>query len=280
MSVKKAYIARNIEEVLDILNKEKEKAKILAGGTDVLVKIRNKAIEPEILIDITKIKELRFIKEENGFIEIGAASTFTDIVKSEIFENNLYGFKKACKLVGSPQIRNKGTIGGNIINGSSAADSIPPLLCLEAVLVYRSKDSEREVSLEEFYTDKENKNIRQNELLTEIRFKRPEGRLSFSKLGLRKALAIARISNSILLKVEEGKIVDAKVASGALGLYPLRERTVEDYLIGKSFDNEVKEEAFKLLQEAMRERLEGRSTFPYKKVAVEHTFKEALEEVM
>ncbi len=278
MNIQKAYIPKSIEEVLNILDTE-DNSKIIAGGTDILVKMRSKKIKTNALIDITKIEELNYILEKDNIIEIGPTTSFTDIINSNIFNDNLYGFKKACELVGSPQIRNRGTIGGNIVNGSSAGDAIPPLLCLDAILVYESINGIREVGLEDFYIEKNSK-IKDNELLTKIKFKNPKGRLSFSKLGLRKALAISRISNSILLELKDNIILDIKIASGALGLYPLRERRVEEFLLGKSLDNNIKEEAFKILQESMRERLEGRSTFPYKKVAVEYTFKEALEEVI
>lgn len=278
MSIEKVYISKNLEELLDIMNRED--VDIISGGTDILVKIRNKKIEPKTIVDISKVKELRYIEKNNEYIEIGSTTTFTDIVNSKIFDDGLFGFKKACKLVGSPQIRNRGTIGGNIINGSSAADSVPPLLCLDAILVYESKGKKREVLLEDFYLDKENCNINKNELLTKIKIKILKGKLSFSKLGLRKALAISRISNSIFLELDKNKIANIKIASGALGLYPLRERKVEEFLLGKELSEATKEEAFNILLDSMKERLEGRSTFPYKKIAVEHTFKEAFEEVI
>lgn len=283
MTIKKAYKAKKIEDVLDILWTDGDKAKMIAGGTDIMIDIRNKKMNPEILIDVSSVEDMKKVEEKDGFIEIGASVTFTDIVHNEIFDTNLYGLKKASRMVGSPQIRNKGTIGGNIMNGSSAADSIPPLLCLDTILVYESKEGTREVSLEDYYIDKENNARKNNELLTKIRFKKPNdnAKLTFAKLGLRQALAISRISNSVLVELDDNKkVIDARVASGALGRYPLRERTVEEYLIGKEFNEANKEKAFELIQEAMRGRLEGRSTFPYKKVAVESTFKEAMDEVI
>lgn len=283
MTIKKAIICKNIDEVVDILEDKDDNLKILAGGTDLLVMIRNKKIHPETLVDISSIDELKKIEVLDKYIEIGAGVTFTDIVNSDLFDDNLYGLHKASRMVGSPQIRNKATIGGNIINGSSAADIIPPLLCLDASLIYRSRDGERQVRLEDFYTDNKNNGIGKNELLTKIRFERlnKNAKLSFAKLGLRDALAIARISNSVLMELDEGKnIIDIKVASGALGKYPLRERKVEEYLKGEKYNKETRDGAVEMIQRAMTERLEGRSTHPYKKIAVESTFREALEEVI
>lgn len=283
MTIKKAIKARRIDQVLDILWTDRDRCKIIAGGTDIMIDIRNKKIQPEILIDVSSLEAIQKIEELDGYIEIGAGVTFTDIVKHSLFDGNLYGLKKASRMVGSPQIRNKGTIGGNIMNGSSAADSIPPLLCLNTILVYESKEGVREVDLEGFYTDREANGPSKNEILTKVRFKKPgdRARLTFAKLGLRQALAISRISNSVMIELDnENRILDARVASGALGRYPLRERSVEDYLVGKVLNDKTKDGAFELIQEAMRERLEGRSTFPYKKVAVESTFREAMDGVI
>ena len=282
MNIKRTVKARNISEVLEELSKNSGKTKLIAGGTDVLVHLRNGKFNPEVLVDISSIEEIKKIEEVDGYIEIGAGVTFTELVKSSRLDGNLKGLIQACHSVGSPQIRNKGTIGGNIANSSSAADSIPPLLCLDTTLVFESLGGAREVSLEDFYLDKEKSGLRDDELLTKIRFKKlnKNTRLSFSKIGLRKALAISRLSNSILLELEEGKVKHIAIGSGALGRYPLRERQIEDFLVGKKLTDENIDEALKLLKIELEKRLGGRSTFPYKKVAIESTFIEAMKEVI
>jgi carbon-monoxide dehydrogenase medium subunit/xanthine dehydrogenase FAD-binding subunit len=267
---------KNIEDVLCYLTKH-ENCKIIAGGTDLIIQMREKKISPGALIDISSIQELKEIKEEDDFIEIGAAVTFADIVESPVFDGRLYGLKKACKLVGSPQIRNMGTIGGNIINGSPAADSVPPLLCLNSILVFRSLKGLREVKLEDYFKYKDQVGIREDEVLTAIRFRRPEGYLNFAKLGLRKALAISRISMAAMVYLdEEGRIRDIAIASGSLGKYPMRERRVEEYLLGKELNERTIDEGLEVLIKATDERLMGRSTYPYKRRAVESLFREVL----
>lgn len=277
MNIKEVFNPSSIDEALELLDKYGERAKIIAGGTDIIIELKNEKIHPDVLIDIFKIKELKNIEEKDGKIKIGACATFTEVVEDELFNTNLIGFNRACKLVGSPQIRNKGTVGGNIANGASAADSVPPLLCLDAKLTIESLNSKREISLEEYY----NNPLKENELLTFIRFKKPseDAVLSFSKLGLRKALAISRLTNSVLIEFDEEKRVkNVKVASGALGKTPVRERQVEEYLLGKQIDIEIIEQSIKTLRSSAEERLKGRSTFPYKSSAIETTLKEALEE--
>lgn len=267
---------KTLEEVLCFLN-EYENPKIIAGGTDIIIQMREKKISPEALIDVSAIEEIKQIKEYESFTEIGGAVTFTDIVNSPVFEGNLYGLKEACRQVGSPQIRNRGTIGGNIVNGSPAADSVPPLLCLNSTLVFRSFRGIREVKLEEYYKHKDRIGIRKDEVLTAIRFRKPKGILNFAKLGLRKALAISRISMAAMVDLdEEGRIRDITIASGSLGKYPMRERRVEEYLLGKELNERTIDEGLEVLIKATDERLKGRSTYPYKRRAVESLFREVL----
>lgn len=280
MALQEVYKGENVNEIIRVLSIYKNEAKIIAGGTDIIIDLRNEKISPKVLIDISNTKELSYIKEEGEFIEIGGATTFTQLIENSLIQENLQGLKKACSLVGSPQIRNKGTIGGNIANGSSAADSIPPLICLNSTITLVSTRGKREIYLEDLYTDM-NKTIREDELLTNIRFKKPkpEQILTFSKLGLRKALAISRMSISTLLEINKKGVFKAiKIASGSLGKYPMRELEVEEFLLEKSPDEKTIYEAAKILQESMDKRLKGRSTLPYKREAVIGVFREAVEE--
>ncbi len=282
MALEEVYKGKSMDEVVELLGKYDKDAKIIAGGTDIVIDLRNNRIDPKVLIDISSIEELKTIKDEGEYIEIGAGVSFTQIVENPLFERNLYGLNKACHMVGSPQIRNKGTLGGNIANGSPAADSIPPLICLNSTLILKSVRGIREVSLEDYYKD-ENAKIRPDELLVSIGFKKPKGNqvLSFAKLGLRKALAISRLSIATLLELdEEGRVKTIEVASGSLGKYPMRESELEQFLTGEKLDEETIDKGILVLQKAMEKRLAGRSTFPYKRQAVDSMLKEALKEAM
>lgn len=276
MAIKEVYNPNSIEEVLSLLKKYTKDAKLIAGGTDIVVELKNGKITPDVLIDIAKISELKKIEEDNDFITIGACTTFTQVLENEYIKDNLKGLYKACKMVGSPQIRNKGTIGGNIANGAAAADSVPPLICLDSIITLQNAEGTREVSLEEYYNDL----VKDDELLTHIKFKKPskETVLTFSKLGLRKALAISRLTNSVLVELnQDGNIKHIRVASGALGKIPLREYEVEKYLLNKKINEETIEESINILKDSMEQRLKGRSTLPYKSEAIKTTLREALE---
>lgn len=271
--------ARTLKEAVELLS-QYESSKIIAGGTDIVIQIYEKRIHPKALIDISKVDELKKIEEKDDYIEIGAGVTYTDIMESSLFEGNLKGFKKACSLVGSPQIRNRGTIGGNIVNASPAADSIPPLIALESTLILVSKRGKREVKIQDYFSHGKTFGIREDELLTAIRFRKPKGVLTFAKLGLRKALAISRISISALVDLDEdNRVIFVRIASGSIGKLPMREYEVEEFLHGKVFEDSVVDESVKVLQESMDKRLAGRPTLPYKRRAIEAVLKEALSEV-
>lgn len=281
MAVKEVFNCNSVEEVVKLLDEYKGRAKLIAGGTDIIVAMKEKKIDPEVLIDISKLKELTEIKTEGDKIVIGAATTFTQIVNNPLIQDDFHGLYVACKSVGAPQIKNKGTVGGNIANSSPAADSVPPLLCLDAELELVSIDGTRMVRLEDYYIDKENYGLKDNEIIKSVVFSKIEEkeRLTFAKLGLRKALAISRLTISALIKLNDDKhIEEVKLASGTISKYPIREYRVEEYLLGKELNPDTIDEAVKVLQEEMDLRLEGRSTLPYKRRAVESILKEVLYE--
>lgn len=281
MELREVYKAKSTDEALFLLEKYKGEGKLIAGGTDIIIDIRNEKIFPNVLIDISSAEELSYIQEKGDFIEIGSMTTFTQIVESRMLRKNLSGFKKACRLIGSPQIRNRGTIGGNIANGSAAADSVPPLLALESILTILSSREKREISLEDFLMQPNSERLKEDELLYSIKFRKPSDNqvLTFAKLGIRKALAISRISMSILLELNDGREVrDIKVTSGSLGKYPMRERKVEILLKGRDINEETVNEAYNILKKVLRDRLMGRPTLEYKEMAVKGLLIEAIND--
>ncbi len=280
MTLNRVYNGSSIQEVIDLLKEHNDEAKIIAGGTDLIVAMREGKSSPKVMIDISKIEELKGIQSENDEIEIGAGVTYTQVVESSLLNDNIYGLIKACRMVGSPQIRNKGTIGGNIANAAPAADSIPPLIALDAKLKIGSWRGYREVSLADFFSKNSEHGLKSDELLISVRFKdlKENQYLSFSKLGLRKALAISRVTLSMLIQVENNRIENIVVASGSIGKYPMREPQVERVLMGKAIDEKLLDLAVNSLQGSMDERLRGRSTLPYKRSAIVSLFEEVIRE--
>ena len=279
MSVEQFFNAKSIEEVVNLLDQYKDDAKIIAGGTDLVIALNNKKISPKVLIDISKLEELRKIEEIDGNIVIGAAVSFTHLMEYIKGDNNLKGLYDAARSVGSPQIRNKATLGGNIGHSSPAADSTPPLIALGAKIKLMSKNGTRIVLLEDYSAKKNDSGLRVDELIHSIEFPKLKKNefLTFTKLGLRKALAISRITTSAVIELDENKsIISCVICSGSIGRYPMREKDVEHYLIGKVLNENNIEQAVEVLKDSMDLRLEGRTSLSYKRIAIESILKETL----
>lgn len=278
----KSHKAYSLSEALELLDQYKEKAKVIAGGTDIVIELKNKVISPEAMIDISDVKEIREIKEEENCYRIGAGVRFVEIVSSDKFDEKMKGFVDAAHSVGSPQIRGAATIGGNICNGSPAADTVPPLLALDAKAIIVSKDGEREIPLRDIFLDKGKVDIKPEELLKELVFEKPKKgeAVAFSKLGLRKALAISRICTAVYLKTEDSKIIDARIGNGALGRYGMREDIVEKELKGKTLNEDTVEQSVKDMERAIKGRLSGRSSLEFKGEAIKGIYRDALVQAM
>ena len=283
MELKEVYKVSRVNEALEILETYKGNAKVLAGGTDLVIEIKERKLKKEVLVDLSSVDELKFIREDSEFIEIGAGTTFTEISNNEIIRQKAKGLSHAAKSVGSPQIRNRGTVGGNICNGSPAADTVPPLLALGATCLIKSKDSYREVNLRDIYLGKGQVDLKDNEILYSVKFKTPLDNqyVGFSKLGLRNALAIARISCAIFIEVDEDDYCRGiRIGSGAISTTPNREFELEKVLINRKVDESFMEKACSFFEIIVKERLKGRSSMEFKKEAIKGIFKEALNNAL
>lgn len=280
MEIDKVYKVYHEKEALDLLAKYKEKAEILAGGTDLVVHIREGKNSGSIIVDISDIAEMKKIEIKEKEIILGTLTTFTEIVDNQYIKNNIYGLWKAAKSIGSPQIRNMATIGGNICNGSPAADIVVPLLALNASLYIKSNAAQRTVGLVEFYHDKSKTALKTDEMLIDIRIPHLKDKnifMGFKKLGQRNALAISKISCSIYFELEKKRVKDIRIASGALGKYPLREYLLEDFIKDKILNNENIELSAIRYSESLTKRLAGRSSCDYKKEAIKGIFKKTVK---
>lgn len=278
--IEKTYKPQSISSLLDAMEEAGEEGKIIAGGTDVVVKLREGALSSKALIDVSALKDLQFIREVEGKVQIGAGTTFSDIEEHPMFEGRLQGLREGAMEVGSPQIRNAGTIGGNICNASPAADIVPPLLALNAKVVLQSKQGLRRMNLEDFFLGKGKVDLAPSEFLYYIEFEQmnqTQG-LGFQKLGPRKALAISKICTGVFIDIGKDFIInDIRIANGSLGPNSLREREVEAILKGEKLTEELKEKARKKFKDVIKTRLKGRSGVDFKEEAIRGIFREALE---
>lgn len=229
-----------VEQAVNLLEKATDSTHIIAGGTDIVLDLRSGRVVPDRVININKVHELKYVKSENGLIRIGALSTFTELEEDELLNKKAKALVTACSSIGSPQIRNLGTIGGNIANASPAADSVAALMILDASVVLKSTKEERILKLSEFYENGRPK-IRKDEILTEIFFEEPSENTAtcFTKLGRRKALAIVVLSAGALIEKDENNIcTKAHLVLGAVARSPMRLYDIEKKLVGKEINAE------------------------------------------
>nr|MCU0494941.1 FAD binding domain-containing protein [Chloroflexaceae bacterium] len=191
---------QTLTDALALLHNHGSNARLVAGGTDLLVELQRGVRPTSTLIDLSAVTGLKYIREENGIIHMGALATHNDVVASPLCVARALPLAQACWEVGAPQIRTRATIAGNLVTASPANDTITPLIALEAEVVLTSLHGERVLPLRDFYLGVRRTALQPGELLREIRFPamRPGQHGLFLKLGLRRAQAISVINVCII----------------------------------------------------------------------------------
>jgi CO/xanthine dehydrogenase FAD-binding subunit len=256
----------SVEEALELLAAGGGEAKVIAGGTDLLVNILEGLESPPALIDIGELTELKGIEEKEGLIELGPLVTHAEVEGSELLRKNAPVLVAACSEVGAVQIRYRGTIGGNIATASPSGDTVPAFYVLGATVVIRSGQGEREIAIEDFFTGVKRTVLEPGELIVKIRFPIPpeSARTFFNKLGQRKALAIAKVSVAGYLDFKGGVVEEARIALGAVAPTVIRAEKAEQSLKGKELSEEVIAEAGRLTTEASKAITDIRSNAEYR----------------
>ncbi len=266
--------ATSIGEAITFLDEYRGQAQLIAGGTDVLVQLREeeKTISsPLCLVDVFDIMDMRAIQEEGDLIRIGSMVTHTEIAESAFLNQAVPFLSLACSQVGGPQIRNRGTVGGNIVNASPAADSVPVLIALDAMVHLRSNKGKREVPLSAFFVGPYKTSIDEGELLTEITFKRlPEGsKTNFVKVGRRRALSISRMNLAVSMHCDaQGHVDDMRFAAGSVMPRPRRIKEIESLFLGKTATPELLQKAKEEIGEVMVRESGIRKSTIYKKPVI------------
>jgi len=184
-----------LQEALEILAREGEGVKVIAGGTDLVVQVLERRKSPRLLLNLSRIGDLREIGEDGETVRIGALVTHRQIERSPILKRRAPLLCEAALLIGSPQLRNLATIGGNIVNASPVADSTPPLMALDATVSLRSARGERKIPLRAFFLGPGKTVIRRDELLAEVSFAGlgPDAASFYERLGQRRLLSISKV---------------------------------------------------------------------------------------
>lgn len=249
----KYYCVSTIEDALKILADNPGKAKLIAGGTDVVLELE-KGIHPknEILVDISRVDSLdHIILEDEEVIHLGAMTTHNHCVNSTLIQNFAPLLAEACYSVGSPQIRNRGTVVGNLVTASPANDTISPLMALDAVLTVQSIDGERLIPLRDFYTGVRKSVLRPGEIVTDVAFralsKNEKG--TFTKYALRKAQAISLVNAAVILRIDDDKVTKCSITLGAVTPVIIHSEKAESFLIGKVLSKDNIKEASELVKQ-------------------------------
>lgn len=240
----KYVIASEINDALRILDQEQNEARVIAGGTDLMLELRNGLKNPpRTMIDISRIRGLDQIRvDDDHVIHLGPMVTHQQCIGSSLLREKAYPLVQACTQVGSPQIRNVGTITGNLLTASPANDTITPLLALKAKVVLRSLGGERIVDLEYFYTGVRKTQIQADELLVDIFFQALDAnqRGRFIKFGLRKAQAISLVNIAAVLEFSKSdEIIGASLVLGAVAPTVIHSKKTESFLKGKRIDDDM-----------------------------------------
>jgi CO/xanthine dehydrogenase FAD-binding subunit len=257
---------RDVDETLSLLNQWKGDAKIIAGGTDLIPLMRDRLVTPNRVIDINKLSELEFIKETDEGIEIGALTRLRAIETSPLVRERIPLLAETAEQVASIQVRNVGTIAGNLVNASPAADMAPSLLVHEAKVRTRRTGGKREIALSSFFTGVKETVLENDELVTDIFVPKMVAHTggAFMKIGKRSALVISTASAASSITLNHGRN-NVRVALGSVAPTPVRARGVEDFLESHEITQNTIKEASDLVPNDISPITDHRSTAEYRK---------------
>lgn len=275
--------AKTIEEACSLLAKYKDKARVIAGGTDLLVSMKGREISPQYIINIKAIPNLDGINysQKDGLV-IGAMTTLAAIESSPIIRERFAILSSAAHQTGSPHIRNIGTIGGNLCNAAPSADMAPSLIGLGAKAKIKGLKGERTVTVEQFFLGPGVSILKAGEILTKVQVPNPlpHTRGVYLKLPARTAIDIAVVGVAVVVTLDTKgiNIADAKIVLGAVASTPIRARQAEDIIKGKALDDELIQKAAQAAADEAKPISDVRGSASYRKEMVKVLTNRALKQ--
>ena len=269
----------SLKEAFHLLKEYQSEARLLAGGTDLIPKMKKRAITAEIIIDLNRIPGLAGIEIRGDRLHIRGLTRLAEIKESPLVKEKAPALAQAIGLMASPPIRNRATIAGNLCTASPAADTAPPLLVLDALVKMESIRGERIVPLSEFFLGPEKTVMRPDEILTEVIIPVQEGNSAFMKLGRRKAFTLAVVSAAAFARTRKGKFEEVRVALGAVAPIPMRGRKVEEALKGSEVNEQKIVQAAERVREEVSPITDVRASAEYRKDMAYVLTKRILEQV-
>jgi CO/xanthine dehydrogenase FAD-binding subunit len=278
------YEPKEMEEACKLLWEMKSSGKIIAGGTDILVHMKRGQLTPKFLVSVARIRGLAEIEQRNGTISIGSQVIVTRLMESDLIRKRYSLLSQAASVLGSPLIRNRATVGGNLVSARPAADLPPPLLAMGAKVTLRNREGEREVLLDDFFLGPGQTVLKSHEILTKIAVREapPFTGGSYEKLMQRKSLeiAIVAVASKITLDKPDGVIREAKVILSAVALRAMHALSAEEILVGERPTVRLLEKAAMLAGADCTPITDIRGGADYRRAMVEVLTKRTLERAL
>jgi carbon-monoxide dehydrogenase medium subunit len=255
----------SIGHVLTLLKEYGQEARLLAGGTDLLVWMKKRSASPSVIVDLKNVPELSSIELKENMLHIGAATKLNDIKASKAVQEKAPALSEAIGFLATSALRNRATIGGNLCSASPAADTAPPLLALDTSATLEGPAGERTVPLSEFFLGPGQTIRRPDEVLRELMIPWGEGRSAFLKLGRRKGFTLSIASAAAFVVVKDGKFEDVRIALGAVAPVPIRSMKAEEMLKGTAVSEDRIEKAAQLVKQEVNPITDVRASAEYRR---------------
>ena len=259
------HAPETVPEAIALLQKYGDTAKLLAGGHSLIPMMKIRFAEPEHLVDLGKVAELRGIREQGKELRIGAMTTENDLIWSTLVQEKCPLLVEAARLIGDPQVRYKGTLGGDIAHGDPGNDHPAIMLALGAAFVLQGSDGERVVAADDFFLDLYDTALEPDEVLTEIRIPIPAAGTGWCYAKLKRKIGdFATAAAAVLLTMKGDTVKDVSIALTNAGVTALKAREAEDSLRGKKLDDAAMAEAARLAMSICKPAEDQRGSVEYK----------------
>jgi carbon-monoxide dehydrogenase medium subunit len=278
MTIPEYTAPADLARALQIKSERGADARVIAGGTDLILRMRDKVFSPAVLIDLRRMA-LNGISFDGDEKRLGPCVSLSQILESDEMEQTFPALGKACREFAGPPIRNRGTLGGNIVNASPAADLVPPLIAYDANIVLSSSGGDRVLALSDFFSGPGKSVIEPVEILTEIRLPAlpPGTAATFIKLGQRRSMAISQVNLTTRLGMDaSGVVSDARIVLGAVAPTPMRAVLAEGMLTGEELSEDLLSEAARQAREEAAPISDVRANLSYRDQMTEVLVRRAL----
>jgi xanthine dehydrogenase iron-sulfur cluster and FAD-binding subunit A len=274
------YQPETLKEAFSLMEKLKGRAKYIAGGTDILVRTKQKAIHPDALVSLRGISTLKNIRH-NGGLYLGSMTPFRDVERDPVIAQKYPALTQAVSLLANPQVRNVATVGGNLCNSAPSADCAPPLMVMEATLKLQGPGGEREVPIDDFFTGPGENCMEAEEVLTQVHISEQANNtgMAFLKVG-RVAQDIAVVNAAALLVMDNKKCRECRLAVGAVAPVPLRLKNVEQVIEGEEISPELLDRVSQMVEQEVSPITDVRSTEEYRRIMSGVLIKRAIQQAL